>query len=116
MSSRHASKIFSYRLRELRLSRGIPQDKLGVMLGIDEGASSARMSRYESGSIQPPFAMVARIAQALGVPQAYFFCEDDALAEMILRFDRLPPDAQAAVLAQIRDIDPNESPVPARNR
>lgn len=104
MSGKHASKIFPLRLREARLSRGIPQDKLGVLLGIDEGASSARMSRYESGTMQPRFSMVARIAQALNVPQAYFFCEDDALAEVTLRFQQLSADEKSEILARLREL------------
>jgi transcriptional regulator with XRE-family HTH domain len=33
---------------------GLPQDKLGVLIGIDERSSSARMSRYENGVHEPP--------------------------------------------------------------
>lgn len=103
MESAASSSVFARRLREARLRRDLPQDRLGVMIGIDEGASSARMSRYESGTHQPPFALIPRIAQALGVPQAYFFCEDDALAEVVLLFSRLPNASQQALLGQLRN-------------
>lgn len=61
------------------------------------------MSRYESGTHQPPFALIPRIAQALGVPQAYFFCEDDTLAEVVLLFSRLPKASQQELLGQLRN-------------
>jgi transcriptional regulator with XRE-family HTH domain len=48
MVARNAtSNVFGRRLREARESLGIAQDKLGVMIGLDEGCASARMSRYE---------------------------------------------------------------------
>ena len=83
---KHASKqsIFGRRMREARLRSGIPQDRLGVMIGLDEGCSSARMSRYENGIHEPPFPVIESIAGILKVPVAYFFCDDDRLAEIML--------------------------------
>ena len=78
-----AKSVFSRRLREARLRSGIAQDRLGVMIGLDEGCSSARMSRYENGVHEPPFPVIESIAGILKVPVAYFFCDDDRLAEII---------------------------------
>lgn len=75
--------LFGRRLKEARLRADIAQDRLGVMIGLDEESSSARMSRYESGVHEPPFKTLEQIAAALKVPAAYFFCEDDKLAEII---------------------------------
>ncbi len=50
---------------------------------IDEGCSSARMSRYEIGVHEPPFLVIESIAHFLKVPVAYFFCDDDRLAEIM---------------------------------
>jgi transcriptional regulator with XRE-family HTH domain len=80
------SSLFSKRLREARLRFGIPQDKLGVMIGLDESCSSARMSRYESGVHEPAFKTIEQIASALNLPTAYFFCEDDRLATIICSY------------------------------
>lgn len=77
------STLFGRRLREARLQFGMPQDKLGVMIGLDESCSSARMSRYENGIHEPPFKTIEKIALALKLPTAYFFCEDDRLANII---------------------------------
>jgi transcriptional regulator with XRE-family HTH domain len=85
-----AKSLFGRRLREARLRAGIAQDKLGVMIGLDEGSSSARMSRYESGVHEPPFVWVEKMADTLGVPTAYFYCDDDRLAEIMLVYLALP--------------------------
>ena len=53
------------------------------MIGLDEGCSSARMSRYENGVHEPPFLVIESIARFLKVPVAYFFCDDDRLAEIM---------------------------------
>ena len=83
--SKHVStqSVFGRRLREARLRSGIAQDRLGVMIGLDEGCSSARMSRYENGVHEPPFPVIESIASILKVPVAYFFCDDDRLAEIM---------------------------------
>lgn len=41
------------------------------------------MSRYENGVHEPPFPVIECIAGILKVPVAYFFCEDDRLAEIM---------------------------------
>lgn len=81
-----AQSVFSRRLKAARLHADIPQDRLGVMIGLDEGSSSARMSRYEAGVHEPPFKTIERIANVLKVPTAYFFCEDDRLAEIMYTY------------------------------
>lgn len=81
--------LFGRRLREARLRAGIAQDRLGVMIGLDEGCSSARMSRYENGVHEPPLLTIQLLAKALCVPAAYFYAEDDSLAEWILIFAQL---------------------------
>ena len=75
--------LFGQRLREARLSAGIAQDKLGVLIGIDEGCSSARMSRYENGVHAPPFDVAVLLAKKLKLPVAYFYCEDARMAEIL---------------------------------
>lgn len=75
--------VFGRRLREARLRAGIAQDRLGIMIGLDEGCSSARMSRYENSVHEPSFSIIESIARVLELPVAYFFCDDDNLAEMM---------------------------------
>lgn len=75
--------IFGRRLREARQRLGLAQDKLGVIIGLDESCSSARISRYETGAHEPPFQTAQQIAMALNIPVAYFYCDDDGLAKLI---------------------------------
>ena len=75
--------VFGRRLKEARVRAGLPQDRLGVLIGLDEGCSSARMSRYESGRHEPPYKVAVRIAEVLEVPVAYFYCDRDDLAELL---------------------------------
>ncbi|GAB2903831.1 hypothetical protein GCM10027202_36080 [Microvirgula curvata] len=67
----------------------MPQDRLGIEIGLDEGTASARISRYETGAHEPPFDIAAKLAHVLSVPTAYLYCEDDELADLILTFGRL---------------------------
>ncbi len=80
---KHPQTLFGRRLREAREADGIPQDKLGVMIGLDEGCSSARISRYETGTHQPPFEIAEKLAAALSVPVETFYCRTDELAALL---------------------------------
>ena len=65
------ASCFGRRLREARLRADIPQDKLGVAIGLDEGTASARISRYETGTHAPPYDVAQEIAKVVRVPVAY---------------------------------------------
>lgn len=82
---------FGARLRQARERAGLAQDKLGVLIGLDEGCSSARISRYETGVHEPPFETARKLAQVLGISVTYFYCEDDWLADLVLRLTELTP-------------------------
>lgn len=99
-----SSSLFGRRLREAREKAGIPQDKLGVMIGLDEGCSSARISRYETGVHQPPLDLSERLAGALGVPLAYLYCREDVLAELLLAIGPLPEARQRDLLQTVNSI------------
>lgn len=92
------STLFGRRLRAARNRAGIPQDKLGVMIGLDESSSSARISRYETGTHEPPFATAQNLGQVLNVPAAYFYCEDDQLAELLVQYVRFDASRRQQVL------------------
>lgn len=89
MRSKPPASLFGRRLREARQRADIPQDKLGVIVGLDETTASSRISRYETGVHFPKFETAENIAKALGVLPAFFFCEDDDLAAVILAWPRL---------------------------
>lgn len=81
------STTFGRRMRAARERLCLPQDRLGVLIGIDEGSASARMSRYETGVHEPAIGTARLIARALRVPLPYLYCDDDLLAEIILIVD-----------------------------
>ena len=91
--------LFGRRLREARIRAGLPQDNLGVAIGMDESSSSARISRYETGIHEPPFATAENLASVLGVPAVYFYCEDDDLADFLIRFSSLKARQKNQLLA-----------------
>ena len=74
---------FPKRLKEARKAAKYTQEQLGIEAGIDEGSSSARMNQYEKGTHAPDFTMVKSIAKVLNIPTAYFYCEEDELAQLI---------------------------------
>jgi transcriptional regulator with XRE-family HTH domain len=72
------------RKRAYRLS----QEKLGNQAGITSTAN-VRMCQYEKGIHSPNFLTMMRIAAVLNTPVAYFYCQDDTLADLILKYGAL---------------------------
>lgn len=86
----------------------ISQTELGRRIGLDSQSASARMNHYEKGRHQPDFNMAKNIAKQLDVPVAYFYCECDDMAELILAFHKLEPEQRkllAAYVKEHQDID-----------
>lgn len=92
---------FPRRLKQARQVVGLSQKQLGIQAGIDEFAASARMNRYELGVHQPDFDTAERLAKVLCVPLAYFFADDDRLADLILAFSQMPKRKQDALLKTV---------------
>lgn len=92
-----SSTLFGRRLREARQKAGIPQDKLGVSIGIDECSSSARISRYETGVHEPSLQIARLLARVLELPTAYFYCDDDQLADLLAAYWQLDGGKQTKV-------------------
>ncbi|WP_313872885.1 helix-turn-helix transcriptional regulator [Rugamonas sp. DEMB1] len=88
-------------MREARLRAQIPQDKLGVAVGLDESTASARISRYETGVHEPPFDTAVMIARVLDVPAAYFYCESAELASWVLAWHKLDDETRKQKLKQL---------------
>ncbi len=94
---------FGVRLRAAREAMGIPQDKLGVLAGLDESSSSARISRYEAGIHQPDERFAKKLAEVMHVPLAYLYCEDDLIAKILLRIGKMSVSKRRELLAQLED-------------
>ncbi len=78
--------VYSRRLREAREAYGISQRALGIEAGLDEFVASTRVNRYETGVHQPDLQTLQRLAVILKLPVAYFYAEDDELAQLIANF------------------------------
>lgn len=92
--------IVGRRIRLLREELGWSQEKVGVAIGIDESSARARNSRYELGVHEPPLPTVRLIADAMGVPLIYLYCEDDRVADLLLRLYRLEPGLRTQKVEQ----------------
>lgn len=99
----HPANVVGRRMRARREELGWSQEMVGVLIGIDESSSRARISRYELGVHEPPVATARLIADALDAPLAYLYCEDDAIAELLQALHRLPRDQRAKRAKQLRD-------------
>lgn len=95
--------IFSQRLKDARLLRGLSQKGLGIAAGIDEFVASARINRYEKGVHEANLVTASCLAEALDVPLAYFYAADDNLAKMILTFAELSAAEQTALLNSLEN-------------
>jgi transcriptional regulator with XRE-family HTH domain len=84
-----STSVVGRRMRALREDLGYSQEKVGVAIGIDESSSRARISRYELGVHEPPVPTARLIANAMGAPLSYLYCEDDNIAELLLELNRL---------------------------
>lgn len=89
-TSRSTSSIVGRRLRERREALGLAQEKVGVAIGLDESSARARISRYELGVHEPPFATVKLLAKVLEAPPPYMYCEEQDMAELLLALHKVP--------------------------
>lgn len=98
MQPKSPATLFGRRLRAARVAAGLTQADLGRVLGLDDQNTGApRVSRYETGRHEPDQETMAKIAEALGLPVAYFHATSDPLAKIILMVGRLPPKEQARI-------------------
>ena len=94
-------------MKAARESLGISQVELGVRAGIDEFCASARINQYERGKHTPDFLTAQNLAKVLMVPTAYFYAEEDSLAELIEFFGKLKTSDKKTLLASVRTLKDN---------
>ena len=94
------SNVVGRRIRARREELGWSQEKVGVLIGIDESSSRARISRYELGTHEPPVKTARLIADALNVPLAYLYCEDEDIATLLLKLRQLPEVLRGQVVRE----------------
>ena len=64
----------------------------------DKANGSVRINRYEQEVNRADMDTAAALAQALEVPLAYLFAEEDDQAEMLLAFAKLSKSARSKLL------------------
>lgn len=95
------NQIFSRRLKEVRLAKGLSQKSLGILAGIDEFVASTRINRYEKGVHQANIEVVQQLSAVLEVPLAYFYTEDDDLASLLRSWPKMDAEKKKRILTLI---------------
>lgn len=95
------NRTLGFRLKEARLAKGLSQKDLGIAAGIDPFVASPRINRYELSVHEPDIQTARRLANALGVPTAYLYCDDDELAGLIQEYSMLDLPERAKARRQI---------------
>ena len=116
MTNSNETNIFCKRLKEARLAVGLSQKKLGMAIGLDEFVASTRVNRYELGVHKVDLVMAKKFAQVLEVPLAYFYCEDDSLAELVRRFEMLGDKAKSEVMESLARVESENLRVGTRKK
>jgi transcriptional regulator with XRE-family HTH domain len=92
--------IIAKRLRQAKKRTGISsQAKIGLLAKLNESGVSPRMNHYFTGTNEPKLKTMTLIAAGLKTPVPYFYCEDDALADLILKFGTLDEAQKKQLLA-----------------
>jgi transcriptional regulator with XRE-family HTH domain len=91
--------MFGLRLRQARELAALTQEALAVRARIDEFTASARISQYETGKHVPRYEIACRLADALKVPVAFLYANDDGTAELLLRWQRSSATSRREALA-----------------
>ncbi len=76
--------VFGKRLKQARQQCGLSQKQLGLEIGIDTATASPRINQYENNRHRPGDQTIAKLAEVLQVPIAFFYAVDDELAHLIL--------------------------------
>ena len=70
---------------------------------MDDSSASGRMNHYERGRHVPDIDTMRKLANVLGRPLSYFFCEDDLSAELVCLFEQLDEDEKLDLLFKLRE-------------
>ncbi|MDD1796255.1 helix-turn-helix domain-containing protein [Enterovibrio sp. ZSDZ42] len=90
------------RLKEARQKAGITQKDLGIKIGMEPSSASGRMNHYEKGRHTPDIGTLQRMADELGVPLNYFFCEDEVSAELACLIGALTKEQKDELIKQLK--------------
>ena len=89
------------RLKEARKRVKMTQKELGIRIGMDQSSASSRMNHYEKERHTPDVQTLQRIADELGVPLNYFFCENTESAELACLISSLSTEEKQKLIEQL---------------
>lgn len=93
--------IFAKRLAEARKRAGFSQAQLGVLAGMEPEVASPRVNQYERSVHEPRAEMAQKLAEALNVPVAFLYTEDEMLAKLLLRRNDLSKTQKRDMVKQV---------------
>ena len=92
---------FARRLKQARTHAGFSQKEVGIRAGLDPHVASPRINQYERGTHEPKLETAERLAEALGIPAAFLYTQDELLAKVLLRWNGLTKQQKRDVLRLI---------------
>lgn len=90
------------RLKEARKRSGLTQKEVGVRAGIVEENASTKINQYEKGVYNPRFPRLANLAKVLNVPIAYFYADEDELAEIVHQYGSMSKQGKKRLVSKIK--------------
>ncbi len=93
--------LFARRLRQARERARLTQQKLGILVGLDESVAGPRINQYENGVHQPRQEMLLELSRVLEVPAAYLVTADELLARILIAWPKLSEAERLRVLALV---------------
>lgn len=75
---------FARRLKIVRQCLKLSQGKFGELIGLKEEHAGITICQYERGVHEPSYKTVSRVCDATGIPQFFFYCDEDHLAWHII--------------------------------
>jgi transcriptional regulator with XRE-family HTH domain len=93
------------RLKEARKNAKLTQKDLGIRIGMEISSASSRMNHYEKGRHTPDIRTLRRMAEELGVPLNYFFCDSAASAKLSCIIARLSEEERLKLISELTNQD-----------
>lgn len=102
--------VFARRLAFARERAGLSQKQLGILAGMDPAVASPRINQYERGKHEPQLKTAKQLAEALGIPAAFLYTEDELLAQLLLQWNALSTRQKKDVLKSVEKAPVTKEP------
>lgn len=68
-----------------------------MRIGLDINTASSRMNHYETGRHLPDYDLAKKLSEELDVPVAFFYCDSDEMAQLLISFHKLSTEQRKKV-------------------